>query len=133
MTDITTIEEVQAGDYTVRVGQTGGGAGYRAVVTGTDSGRPTGMAGMIVMANESSIDTGDDDVHAPAVTAPHRWVAVGLAIEAYEWDDIGESADAPSDVYEDSAVEGDGLLDLDVMDMTADEIVAELEDGDSDE
>jgi len=36
----------------------------------------------------------------PVVEAPHRWVAIGLAIEAYEWDEVGGDTVTTEEAYE---------------------------------
>jgi len=103
MSDITTIEEVQAGNYTVRVGRDGDG--YEAVVidktsgsTGNFSSSPLGMASFTVSTSTSN-DDDDDEVLGPPATAPHKWVAVGFAIEAYEWRQVCEETADVEDAY----------------------------------
>lgn len=115
MTDITTVEEVSAGDYTVRVAQTDDGRAWEAVVIseGDDStSRTGGMAGLFTIAARSSSDDEDSEPGplGPPVTAPHRWVAVGFAIEAYEWGEVGEE---PVDVES-----GYGMTSIDGLNIT---------------
>lgn len=124
MTDITTVEEVSAEGYTVRVGQTDDGSAWEAVVLTDDSGDDNsvavGMPQLLMAAAGTDSDDADDTAPVgPPVTAPHRWVAIGLAIEAYEF---RESDDHPADadeVYALSAIESMDLeLDTDA-DTTA--------------
>lgn len=127
MTDLTTIEEVQAGGYTVRVGQNESG-GYDAVVIEapgdgetTTSIEPNSMfysSGLDVSFSKKNSESVD---HAPAMTAPHRWVAVGYAIEAYQFAAIDD---------------GESIQELDVsvsgglsgVSVDADDVVEELMD-----
>jgi hypothetical protein len=99
MSDITTVEEVQAGDYTVRVAQTDDGSAWEAVVlsesggsTNVGYGSKSGPGLMFTLPSVGSDDDTDDDAPlGPPVVAPHKWVAVGFAIEAYEWGQVNET------------------------------------------
>jgi len=93
MIDINTVETVEAEDYTVRVGH--GEQGYEAVVLEEEqrsgAARPGGhpfLTNMVVVqggpGNSSQPDE-EREPMGPVVEAPHRWVAIGLAIEAYKW------------------------------------------------
>jgi hypothetical protein len=119
MSDITTVDEVQAGDYTVRVAQTDDGTAWEAVVLSEDSGGSApshGMAGMLLTMHgpgggrRSDDSASDDGPLGPAVTAPHKWVAVGFAIEALEWREAGETPVDVADGYR--AFESDATLTL---------------------
>jgi hypothetical protein len=116
MTDITTIEEVSAGGYTVRVGRTGDGEGYEAVVLDEDGGSDTptkSLFGTPFAPVDFNIDTDDaEPVTAPTVTAPHRWVAIGLAIEAYEWGEIDEAPLDPEAVYKWSTIDDERVAEV---------------------
>lgn len=113
MSDITTVEEVQAEDYTVRVAQTADGSAWEAVVLSEDSGGSSGpsvggMSGMLVMStgSDDTDDSEDDDAPVgPPVTAPHRWVAIGFAIEAYEWRQVDEDVVDVDDAYKVTEIE----------------------------
>lgn len=105
MTDITTIEEVEAGDYTVRVGHTDDGSAWEAVVLSEDSstGGTANWHTNLVMASmghsSSSDDSDDETPIGPPATAPHKWVAVGFAIEAYEWRETEQETVDVSESY----------------------------------
>lgn len=117
MVDLTTVGEVEAGGYTVRVGRTEGH--YEATVIDTPSSgssKPNSFRMHFSMAITSTQDTGDEEIIAPVATAPHYWVAVGLAIESYQ--SIQESGPETEDVYESMSV--------DFGDLDAEEILEEL-------
>jgi len=133
--DLSTVETVTVEGYEVRVARTADGTAWQAVVTDADSSPDTtqlpGMLGMMATTSGSG-DTSDADPDGPSVIAPHRWVAIGFAIEAYEWGEINESPGSVADAYGDVTVNGTDLLDLNVMEIDADELAAELE-GDRDD
>lgn len=110
MTDITTVEEVDAGEYTVRVAQTEDGAAWEAVVIGeggsTSGSAPGGMAGLFTIGYTPSSDDSEPGPLGPPVTAPHRWVAVGFAIEAYEWGEVGEEPVDVQSGYDTAEIDG---------------------------
>lgn len=112
MSDITTVEEVSAGDYQVRVAQTDDGAAWEAVVIGESGGGASmGMAGMMLGMPTPDSDDGGDPL-GPPVTAPHRWVAIGFAIEAYEWGEIGEETVSVPEGYQHLTVDGTPIGEL---------------------
>lgn len=130
--DLTTVETVDAGEYRVRVAQTDDGAAWEAVVIDDDarrsgssnSGTPSPIQ-YIQMGTAMKTPDADDDGDAPIgqpVTAPHRWVAIGFAIEAYEWGQINETPEDVADAYEASDVaflDDDGsVLDVRSLDAT---------------
>lgn len=127
MTDITTIEEVQAEDYTVRVARTADGTAWEAVVISSD-GTDTTTPGLQLpvslgyspnSTSDNSDDEDDTDPLGPPVTAPHRWVAIGFAIEAYEWDQINEEPVDVPDGYEFAEVHDADLSISDELERTA--------------
>lgn len=121
MSDITTIEEVDAGEYTVRVAQTDDGQAWEAVVVSEDGASSPNPTGMMVMLSNRTPDADDSD-DAPVgtpVTAPHRWVAIGFAIEAYEWETVNEEPVDVPDGYERFSADADGFeaaVDTDIID-----------------
>lgn len=107
MSDITTVETVEAGGYTVRVAHTDDGTAWEAVVVSEEvssgsSSSPMTTAHMLTFSpsSDSSDDSDTDDapIGTPA-TAPHKWVAVGFAIERYEWRQVGEETADVADGY----------------------------------
>lgn len=96
MTDIATVEEVEAGGHTVRVGHTEDGSWEAVVLEAPDDdsgsrGLSGGhMAAMITFGGSSS-PSKDKEPAGPVKEAPHKWVAVGFAIEAREWQEAGDS------------------------------------------
>lgn len=107
MSDITTVEEVQAEDYTVRVAQTDDGTAWEAVVLSEDDPdvSPGPRMAMIFApgsgSRSNSTESGTDSQPiGPPVTAPHRWVAIGFAIEALEWQNVGGETVDMSECYE---------------------------------
>lgn len=110
MTDIKSVDTVEAGGYTVRVGRSEEEAGWDAVVlseggSGSGAGLPSGLTmsstrmGMVMEpAGSGEGEEGADEPDSPVVTAPHKWVAVGFAIEAHEWDGARET-EAVGDAY----------------------------------
>lgn len=114
MTDIRTVETVTAGDHTVRVGHSDDGSMWEAVVLsdGSPSSRP-GMLSVMAYVNDGS-RSGDGDPKGPVVRAPHKWVAVGLAVEAYEWGEVGGEVEDAADCYgmaEGATEDADEILD----------------------
>lgn len=83
MADLNSVEEVEVEDYVVRVGK--GPSGYEAAVIGVSGvekeKKQMGSPFMYTMKTKQVTE----DVDAPVMIADHRWVAIGLAIEAYEW------------------------------------------------
>ena len=135
--DITSIEEVQAGDYTVRVGKAAKAGAWEATVISEGSSDPSPhMAGMYLTFGASPKATPGDDssagVEGPPVCAPHKWVAVGFAIEAYEWRNTDTEVSV-KDGYE--AATGESRPDveppLEDADIDADELAKELADSDA--
>ncbi|WP_436933725.1 hypothetical protein [Halovenus marina] len=123
MTDITTIETVEAGDYSVRVGQSSDGTAYEAVVIDDGSGSTSrsDLFGhpLITLSSSSSDDDGEDvEPIGPPVTAPHRWVAVGFAIEAHEFGAIGEEPVDVEEAYTGATLNGEPLHDVIEFEMT---------------
>ena len=128
--DITTIDEVDAGSYTVRVGHAEDG--YAATVIdsgGSDLPNPRSVGGMLAMMHADTTDDDSDEVIAPAVTAPHKWVAVGLAIEAYEWREGGGSINTDTEsVYSGASMvvdpsAADGRTAEEIANMTLGEVL----------
>lgn len=125
MTEIESVERVEAGGYTVRVGRSEEYPGWDAVVleepgpggSGGSGGGPrlTSTPVGMVLTTGSGGDGGggEPDPGSPVVTAPHKWVAVGFAIEAHEWQPERET-ETLGDAYgmaEDSAGGGhEGFL-----------------------
>jgi hypothetical protein len=126
MADITTVETVTAGDYEVRVARTSDGQAWEAVVVDDSTGDPSPpsglpMAGMVMMGagtDTGGDDTDDDPPLGPPVTAPHRWVAVGFAIEAHEWGAIDESPVGVAEGYGQVCVDGTPLGELEGVDLS---------------
>ncbi|QLH80997.1 hypothetical protein [Halosimplex pelagicum] len=122
--DLATADEVDAGEYTVRVAQTDDGQAWEAIVLSADSGGPSmqGMAGMIAMTSLSKAGDDGDEPLGPPVTAPHKWVAVGFAIEAYEWGQVGETPVDVDDGYDRVTVDGKPIEDasLEAVNLTLD-------------
>lgn len=93
--DLTTVETVTAGDYEVRVAQTSDGRAWEAVVLTDDAGASSLQPQTLFRhlpngeRNRGGTESGGETA-APSVTAPHKWVAVGFAIERYEWGEVGE-------------------------------------------
>jgi len=113
--DLTTVETVTAGDYEVRVAQTGDGRAWEAVVLTDDAGTSS-LNSQIVFGHVSTGKRGGtesgDETAAPAVTAPHKWVAVGFAIEAFEWRQADGGSDETVSVpeaYSETHVDGEPL------------------------
>lgn len=104
MIDINTVETVEAEDYTVRVGH--GEEGYEAVVLEEEQqsggrGHPLMQGVMMVQMTRGPDQSNEErEPMGPVVEAPHRWVAIGLAIEAYEWAEVGEDAVTTEEAYE---------------------------------
>lgn len=104
--DLSTVEEVEAGEYTVRVAQADDGAAYEAVVVDDDAttgSSPPSAFGAAFLRPQMSVTSDDSDDETPigtAVTAPHRWVAIGFAIEVYEWRQLGEETVDAEEAYE---------------------------------
>jgi len=108
MIDINTVETVEAEDYTVRVGH--GEQGYEAVVLEEEQqsrgsggrGHPLMQGVMMVQMTRGQPSPPDEERKpmGPVVEAPHRWVAIGLAIEAYEWDEVGGDTVTTEEAYE---------------------------------
>jgi len=117
--DLTTVDTVEAGDYTVRVARATDEAGYEAVVVEESSGTGPTPGKMLffptpadLRTTDTSDDAEDETPLGPPVTAPHRWVAIGLAIEAYEWGEINEEAADTAEAYREMTVNGEPVADL---------------------
>jgi hypothetical protein len=131
MSDITTVEEVQAGAYTVRVAQTDDGTAWEAVVLSEDDadvspGPHMGMLFAPGVGPRSNSTESDSQPIGPPVTAPHRWVAIGFAIEAMQWQNVGSETVEVSEGYESVEVEGLNLDNLDHLDGRLNNDIAEL-------
>lgn len=132
-----TVETVAAEDYTVRVAQTADGAAWQAVVVETDTGSDGPSLGghpllMMQAATNDDADADDAVPCGPTVTAPHRWVAIGFAIEAYEFGEIDEEPVSVPEGYDLAAIRaemtpGDLLDELDGP-ISAEDIVGDLPD-----
>lgn len=122
--DITTIEEVEAGDYTVRVAHADTASGYEAVVIGHDEGSSQtatgpGMGTLTFMTTVNTDDDSDnDEIDAPPVVAPHKWVAVGFAIEAYEWGQVNEETVDMDEAYDVATIKDADLSISDELDRS---------------
>jgi len=118
--DITSIEEVEAGGYTVRVGKSDKAGAWEATVISEGSSDPSPqLAGMFMHINTTSTTDQREVVEGPPVCAPHKWVAVGFAIEAYEWRGTGTDTETVPDTYDSVTLED--------ADIDADELAAELD------
>lgn len=147
MIDINTVETVEAEDYTVRVGH--GEQGYEAVVL--EEERQSGGFGgrghplmqgvmMVQMTRQTGPDQSNEEREpvGPVVEAPHRWVAIGLAIEAYEWpgdtvttEEAYEQMTGRSPQDQVAELVADAELPFEEeVDVDADDIVDELEGDD---
>jgi len=123
--DLTTVKTVTAGDYEVRVAQTSDGRAWEAVVLTDDAGTSSMqslhsqmLSGYARFGGRGGGGTeSGGETAAPSVTAPHKWVAVGFAIERYEWGEVGEDTadtDAAYKMFAEDAeidVPGGPLLD----------------------
>jgi len=85
--DLTTVEEVEAGEYTVRVAQVDDGSGYEAVVLSKSSDSSDQLMTRMIGPKFTLDTSSDTEVSGTPVTATHRWLAIGLAIEVHKWDD----------------------------------------------
>lgn len=120
MVDIATVDKVEAGGHTIRVGHTEDGSAWEAGVVDESSevnaapGTPLFMRSILQQVQDDS----DGDPVGPIVEAPHKWVAVGFAIEAYEWAEVGEGTVPVEDAYDEVV----GVVD-------AEEVIEELQEG----
>jgi hypothetical protein len=131
MSDITTIETVDAGEYTVRVGQTNDGTAWEAVVLSRSDNKPDRQLAFphpVMNMAPSTDETDETEPIGPAVTAPHRWVAIGFAIEALEWDDVNENPVGVGESYNTLRVNGEPIGEVDSVQLDADTIVDSLQD-----
>lgn len=113
MIDINTIEKIEHSDYTVRVGSNDDG--YEAVVVTEGGGQEVNMHPFMQSAIVTA--SSEEEVQAPVVSAPHKHVAVGLAVDAYEWKQIDEDVTDGSELYGHTEIEG----------VSAEELIEELE------
>ena len=128
MAEIDRVETARVGPYEVCVGPSDGG--WEAVVVSCgDAGEGMGLEdlfgggggdapaavpvpgvpGAFAVPEDGdggSGGSGPDADGAPVVEAPHKWVAAGLAVEAYEFDDDPDQPQSVEEIMEDV----DGLL-----------------------
>lgn len=113
MADLNSVEEVEVEDYVVRVGKSP--TGYEAAVIGVKGTEKEkeqmGSPFMFTMKTKQVTE----DVDAPVMIAGHRWVAIGLAVEAYEWRHTNVE---PS---------FDGLDETNVSDIDAEDLIEAIE------
>lgn len=121
--DLSTVETVSAEEHTVRVARTADGTAWQATAIDGDGGSASHSSGRLktisiaaAISNNTPDSDDDADLPGPTVTAPHRWVAIGFAIEAYEWGEVGEEPVGVHDGYATVSVDGE-TFDIESVDL----------------